>query len=208
MGGSARIAPVLVASLLVLGGCAGAPTTPTGSPTASGPVDSSATPAVPAPTSTSPSASPSPGGLTLGPTGYGALLLGMTKAQARATGLVTGVKGTKGVCGGRPPDGHLAGAAYRNQSDLSGKLFFSYTTNKLVMIGAMSGVSTPEGIGLGSSAAKVSAAYPSWRPNLPNTPGVDFVSVPGNRAASYRIFVLNGHVTDLVLLSHDQDCAG
>ncbi|MFT4110118.1 hypothetical protein [Propionicimonas sp.] len=163
------------------------------------------------PTSPPPSATPTPSTSTsappaLGPKGYGTLTLRMTKAKARATGLATGITGRKGSCGASS-DGRLVGAQPRDTDDLAGKLFFSENTGTLVIIGAMPGLATPEGIQLGSSTAQVKAAYPKWNGDKKGMNGVGYVLAPGSRTSYYRIAVLDGGVTELTLQDVDQDCA-
>jgi hypothetical protein len=142
----------------------------------------------------------------LGPSGVGTLSLGLAKAEASATGIVTGVSGTAGTCG-QSGDGRLIASQPASAEDLDGKLFFSVNTGKLVMISANSTIVTPEGIHLGSSPAQVKKAYPSWKGDESANQGLGFVTVPGNNRAIYRIYVDGVHVTELSLQSVDQDCA-
>jgi hypothetical protein len=159
----------------------------------------------PAATTASPaSALPPP---NLGPEGYGALKLGMTKAQARATGLVTGLgAGDAGECGG-PGDGRLHGGDPADRDSLPGWLAFSSRSNRLVAIYAIPGVRTPEGIGLGSTYDELHAAYPAWEAIGPDpTNGRRGVDVRGNPDAHYRIVVRDHKVRQLSLDSDEQDC--
>ncbi|MCA0296160.1 MAG: hypothetical protein LCH96_12815 [Actinobacteria bacterium] len=167
----------------------------------------SASPSAPA-SSASPSASPTsstPETPTLGPKGFGTLALGVTKRQAVATGLVAGVTGSAGTCG-ESKDGRLVGADPVDNDDLAGKLFFSVNTGRLVIIGAMPGVATPEGVALGSTTAEVRAAYPSWKGYRKDNYGVGYVKAPGNAKAYYRIYVHDDEVIELTIQSLDQDC--
>jgi hypothetical protein len=165
-------------------------------------------PATPAATivSQSPSTAPT---LVLGPSGYGALKLGMTRAEAVATGLTTGTEASgKGTCGGQG-DGLLKGApAPAGPANTAGQLFFSEAWN-LVAIYAFPGVKTPEGIGLGSTYEQMRAAYPDWNP-VPAadsaTDGRGGVKVPGNGDAHYRIVVNGAKVVELSLDANNQDC--
>jgi hypothetical protein len=141
----------------------------------------------------------------LGPTGVGSLVLGMTKAEALRTGLVTGISGTKGMCGD-DSDGRLANAMPLNEYDMDGKLFFSAYTNKLILIGATSGLATPEGIQLGSSLNEVVRAYPTWEGDEEPTNGIGYVPVADSPQAVYRIWVSDGMVTELGLQDINQDC--
>jgi hypothetical protein len=163
----------------------------------------------PSPT-TSASATASPAKTTkptkLGPAGVGDLTLGMSKAEASATGIVTGVSGTAGVCG-QTGDGRLTASQPAGDEDLDGKQFFSANTGKLVIISANSTLTTPEGIHLGSAPAQVKKAYPTWKGDAGANEGLGYVKVPGNAQASYRIYLDSGHVTELSLQAADQDCA-
>jgi hypothetical protein len=189
------ISPIVgVVVAVTVSGCA--PAAPAASPTA-------------APPTVAPSSSPTPSATVfLGATGYGALTLGMTKQQALATGLTAGISGTKGTCGDHS-DGMLAGAPTPTDA-VVGTLFFSEKTNELVAIYAFGSITTPEGIGLGSTLAQLKAAYPSWsgEPDAQGTgedEGRGYVEVAGGKA-SYRIAVIDGKVVELSLDSVDQDC--
>jgi hypothetical protein len=130
----------------------------------------------------------------------------MTRAKARATGLTTGIttSGT-GTCGG-PGDGYLAASPTPSNVAVVGRLFFSASTGRLVAIYAIPDVMTPQGIGLGSSYARLHAAYPTWQGIGPDsTSGRGSVAVPGNPHAHYRI-VVQTTVAELSLDSDAQDC--
>lgn len=191
---------LLGAMLVALAGCGSgsqpAPTTPVAE---SPPIATSPAPQT-APGTTSATA---PEAATLGPDGVGALKLGMSKAEAEASGLVTGVvAGSDGTCGG-PEDGSLKGGASPDGDDIAGRLFFSATTGKLVAIYAHAGIATPEGIGLGSTQAELVAAHSDWQ-QLDSEPG--WVAVPDNPQAHYRISIVDDRVFELSLDSNDQDC--
>jgi hypothetical protein len=204
-----RISSVILAALVAggLAACSGG--TPVASPTtpaASVPATSSSGPTT-GPT-TGPTYPPAPP--HLGPAGYGALQLSMTRAAASGTGLTTSTMASgTGACGGAD-DGYLTGAPAPDPSGivLDGRLFFSASTGKLVAIYAFTGVSTPEGIGLGSSYAQVHAAYPTWHSISEEDPtnGRGGVPVPGNPQAHFRIVILGGHVVQLSLDANNQDC--
>lgn len=160
--------------------------------------------------STSPSSSTSPGGdLALGPYGVGDdLKLGVTKAQIigislMRTGLLNGVStDKKGYCGG-DGDGWL-GRTEPAEDDLTGRLFFSTTTGKLVAIYAYPDLATPEGIKLGSTLKQVKAAYSNWE--YFEEEGRGYAGVSGNSKATYRIGIVDDKVSELSLDSADQDC--
>ncbi len=164
-------------------------------------------PPVPPNATPSPTASPSVPQPALGPHGYGALLLGMTKAQAQRTGLTVGLTTTtRGACGG-PEDGSLFVPSGADDTGVAGRLFFSATSDRLVAIYAAAGVTTPQGVGLGSTVDTLVAAYPGWEPQEPGPrEGRGSVVVPGNPEAHYRISVKDGRVVELSLDSNQQDC--
>lgn len=200
----AKTAPVVISLVLVAGLSACGVQSPgaTTSPQPSAAVTVS--PAVSPSAATSTASTPTPAVHKLGPTGVGALLLGMTKTEAIATGLTTGVQGTEGSCG-QASDGRLAGARPASADDPDGTLFFSVTSGKLVIISATTGVLTPEGIHLGSTASEVKKAYPKWSGGAVDS--LDYVKVPKNPKAYYRIYVDDDQVLELTLLAADQDCA-
>jgi hypothetical protein len=179
-------------------------------------VDSQAPPTVssaPPPATTAPPATPSPSAapsFRLGPDGFGGLRLGMTKAQARATGLVTGLSADDaGACGG-PGDGHLVGADPSGDHTLHGRLFFSSRSNRLVAMYAFPGVTTVEGLALGDTYDQVRAAYPDWESmsglGENQTNGRGWADVPGNPEAHFRISIADGVVLQLSLDLDRQDC--
>jgi len=196
-----RVRPTLsIAGLLVMAttvaGCAAA--TPTSSPAASATASAEVS-------ATTPSASA--GVLAkLGPNGVGALSLGISKTDATATGIVTGVTGTTGSCG-QVSDGRLIDSLPASDEDVDGRLYFSTNTGKLVMIAANAAVTTPQGIHLGSTPAQVKKAYPSWKGDEGASQGLGYVKVPNNAQAVFRIYIDRGHVTELTLQAADQDCA-
>jgi len=143
----------------------------------------------------------------LGSDGLGDLKLGMTKAQAIATGLTTNIVGSDGGCGSAD-DGYLKAAATdpHGTPDLAGWLVFSHTSNRLVAIYAYPGVKTPAGIGLGSDYDDLHQAYPSWQPiGADQVNGRGGVTIPANPNAHYRIVVAQHKVVQLSL-DGQQDC--
>ncbi len=184
-----------------------------GQPTTAPPVSVTTPPAAPSPTPTStptPPPPPAPAVPTLGPAGFGALHLGMTKVEAVGTGLTTGTTTAgKGACGGTG-DGYLRGTPNPGGADdLAGRLFFSAQTGRLVAMYAFAGVKTPQGLELGSTHGELIAAYSDWDP-LPvpgsATDGRGGAAVPGNPDAHYRIVVSKNKVIQLSLDSNSQDC--
>jgi hypothetical protein len=201
---------VLVLAALLAGGLAActkdaqSTAPPVSTPQATTPAPTTAPATVPPPDNSPPAPPAEPP--HLGPTGYGAVRLGMTRAQAAATGLTAGTsKDLHGACGG-PGDGRLRGAADPDGPSLEGRLFFSAMTGRLVAIYSVRGATTPEGVGLGSSYDKLHKAYPSWRGFGDEKNGRGGAPVKGNSNAHYRIVVQNSRVLQLSLDSSDQDC--
>lgn len=159
----------------------------------------------PAPTAVSSPSDSANASATLGPDGYGALKLGMTMAEANATGLVENVTvDANGGCGS-DTDGWLKGAPTPSAEEDTARLYFSTNTNKLTAIYAYSSIATPEGITIGSSIDEVLAAYPDWQGEDEGT-GIGFAAVPGNDQARYRINIDSESVIALSVESLDQDC--
>lgn len=197
-----RVTSTVLVGLLAtgVGGCA--PSVQTTGAASSTPSGAWSTVAV------SPTTSPTEALPPLGPQGYGALRLGMTKAQAQETGMTAGLTTTtKGTCGG-PEDGSLSGVTPSpDDTDVAGRLFFSATTDRLVAIYAAAGVATPQGIRLGTPVDTLVAAFPEWEAQEPGPiDGRGWVDAPGNPEAHYRIVVKDGQVVELSLDSNQQDC--
>lgn len=180
--------------------------TPTAGQSATSTTATASTPA-PSTTSSAPTASTKPSApapanvLVLGPTGYGALKLNQSPAQAEATKLITPLSGGTGC----DQYAHLLGSPATKADDIPGRLFFSAKYG-LVAIYAFPGVKTPEGVQLGTTYARLRQAYPSWKSVDDSSEGRGYVPVPGNSNAVYRIIVHNGKVTELNLQHRQQDC--
>lgn len=120
---------------------------------------------------TAPSGTPAGRPLTLGPAGYGAVKLGMTLEQAQATGQIE-------ATGKEPPCMPLdlkqspGGRAYA---------LISPNTDTIAVIFAVKGMSTPEGITLGTPFPQAEKAYPGME-HGPNGSGAD---VPGHDETYY-----------------------
>jgi hypothetical protein len=165
--------------------------TPTPGATASASITASATPtgaATGSPTATEP---------VLGPDGFGTLKLGMTRAQAEATGVADPFKS-------RPEGGtcrwysHLRGASGDN-----GTVIISETLGVAAIVG-YPGVRTPEGISIGSSLAEIGKAFPAWKMNADL--GRGYATAPGNPKAVYRIEINDGRADSLTLQLVNQNC--
>ncbi|WP_327002963.1 hypothetical protein OHA72_49065 [Dactylosporangium sp. NBC_01737] len=170
-------------------GSAAAPTTSA--------VTSAATSAAPSTTAAA-SAGPSTGATatpTLGPLGYGALRLGMTKEQALATGLVTAFD--ESGC----PQAHVKGLR-----EGQGWVVLSPRLG-IAAIQAWPTLATAEGVRAGMSAVEVRRIYPNMDTadgDLAN--GRHYPKVPGNDKAVYRIATHDGKVSDVTLQLARQDC--
>ena len=157
------------------------------SPTTTAPASPSAqTPSSPAATKTSAPATK----LVLGPLGYGAIRLGMTKEQVLATGMVTAFEAGPGCA-----TAEVRGAPKGGWVMLSPKL-------GVTAIDAWDGLETKEGIRIGTSSAEMRRTYPTWS----EFEGRGYAKVPGNDKAVYRIAVLNNKVTEVTLQLVNQDC--
>ncbi|WP_343949016.1 hypothetical protein [Nonomuraea longicatena] len=73
----------------------------------------------------------------------------------------------------------------------------------VAMIVAHAGMKTPQGIGLGSSKARLKAAYPGLRKGPGGYPVAD---VPGNNKAFYVFYAPKIEVTGMSLVLTKQDC--
>jgi hypothetical protein len=204
--------PVLVAA-----GCASqvpradgpaAPITPSpvGSafPTTAAPATTRSSPTS-SPSSSSPSPSKTPATHStptiLGHDGFGALKLGMSSKKAQATGLITPWTGTAAA-------GCSLYSRLKGSSGDRGRVYFSGSTG-VEIIDAYPGISTPEGIHIGSTKAQVFRAYPDWtnaQDQDPKADGIGGADVPGNSKAFYRIWIKNGKVIELTLQLGTENC--
>ncbi|GGN74263.1 hypothetical protein GCM10010112_44220 [Actinoplanes lobatus] len=164
-------------------------------------------------TAASPSASKSSApakaaALVLGPDGLGALELGMTRAEALATGKVVKQSAStlaewQEVNEGCVPEFRLKGS----QSE-SGWVWYQ-GIDGLAAIPAPKGVATPEGIKVGSTLDDVRRAYPKAVDEqfLEDT-GRVMAKAPGNRQTVYRIQIDGDSrkVTSLTLQLTFQEC--
>ncbi|MFE9689871.1 hypothetical protein [Micromonospora sp. NPDC005806] len=140
--------------------------------------------------------------LVLGPDGFGALKLGMSKKKAEVTGMISDFANPNPqVSTGCP-----ARAEFKGDGDTA--VWWS-TRLGVAAIVPPTDIKTAEGIGVGSSRASVVDAYPTWR-GIDGTPhndeGRGLVPVPGNPDAVYRIEVQNGKVRSITLQLAHQDC--
>ncbi|MFF4615501.1 hypothetical protein [Nonomuraea jabiensis] len=134
---------------------------------------------------------------TLGPFGYGDLRLGMTEAQARATGRI--VRKTIDV----PTKCSTYDLKERRYSGNRAGMYISQKQGVVTISAPGRGVRTPQGIGIGSTPAQVKAAYPNLKQD---TLYGTFATVPGNPKASYVFLMSKRAVLGVTLVLTAQDC--
>ena len=140
----------------------------------------------------------------LGPDGLGALKLGMSRAQAEATGLVGPFRNEPNS------DRCLWRSALTGAPAGKGIVLHSETLG-VATIDAYEGVRTPEGIAIGSSFAAVQSAYPDAEPMFPDFEssghnGRVYTWARGSSQAVYRISFIDATVVQLTLQYANQDC--
>jgi hypothetical protein len=194
------VAAALVATL-ALTACAASPehmsgdAAPAGAAATSPSTTPSATPSTaPSTPSAAPSSTASKEPVRLGPLGYGALRLGMTKEQALATGLLTPFVDSEG-CDGAPIK---AGG---------GQALLSPTLG-IAAIQAGAKVATPEGVQIGTSLSALRRAYPGWKSATGDgdEDARGYAAVPGNSKAQYRIETRSSKVSSVTLQLVAQNC--
>ena len=206
-------AAAIVAGLLLLTACQPTHQSGDAAPAGSGypqPDTSTSVAASPSPTVASPTgaASTTTAGGThtsnptvLGPNGFGALKLGMSRRQAEATGLVSDVD--------PKADSGCQTTALRAGSPVSGTVYFDGASGVVAIDARGGGVKTPEGLHVGSPGSDVSRIYPKWR-SLTD-PGANdgrgYVLAPNsNDKAEYNISIGNAKVTQVMLQTHPHHC--
>ena len=125
----------------------------------------------------------------------------MTSKQATATGLIVAWRGT-------PKAGCSLYSNLKGGGSDHGNVMYSGDTG-VEVIDALPGVSTPEGIHIGSTKAQMLKAYPDWvNAELPDrhAAGRGGAGVPGNSKASYRIQTAKGKVIELTLQYNNENC--
>jgi hypothetical protein len=203
---------IITACLALTAGCGssthklGGDAAPAGGPSAS--ASPSWTPSQPATTTptTGGTVNAPPAPTVLGPTGFGALKLGMTEQQAEATGTIKPFKTVQlsDVC---TKSSNLDGAPSGQGTVLLNKNL------GVAIIAAYPGVRTHEGLKIGDSLATAQRIYPNadvpWsalgQPNRAINHAL--VQVPGNSKAYYRIGISDaGKVDGIALQLMDQGC--
>ncbi|GAA0939587.1 hypothetical protein [Nonomuraea longicatena] len=134
---------------------------------------------------------------SFGPHGYGAVKLGMTAKQAKATGKITHKLGdSASPCTGWDLKTHPTG------KDSVG-LYLSKRRGVAVVFAAR-GMKTREGIGLGATMTQIKKAYPNVTSPADTNPRV---AVPGNSRAYYEFMLdAQGRLQEMALGLKTQDC--
>jgi hypothetical protein len=213
-----RTVLLLVPTVLLAAGCThvvhadgpAAPVTPSPAATTTRPAPTTAPTTKPTKSAPTKTASPTHTATVLGPSGLGALKLGMNSDAAQATGLITGWKGvdphvveTPG-CGLRSHLKDARGVGVGNDG-----IVLAGSDNGVQVIDAYPGIHTPEGLRIGSTEAELFRTYPNWKNAADENPRADgrgLVAVPGNSAARYRIVKSKGKVVELTLQLRNQVC--
>lgn len=203
-----RTIPVLTATLglAILAACAADPpqaggtATPTGVPSASpaGVPSASPTAAPSAKPPAPPRATRSPAPLVLGPTALGKLEIGMSAAEANATGMIAPLLP-------RDPTGCAAAELLPRGSEHT----VTYSSRRgVISIPAWGRMSTPEGIRVGSTQAQVRQAYDDFRMHAADAPasGRGFAGFDDGNNAHYRFSIDNRRVVELWIEHDEQDC--
>lgn len=162
-------------------------------------------PADATPVAASTGTDPAAGSLELTPKGYGALELGMTAAEAEATGIAQHVRPPAAPgCGTFDLGAHRA-----DQTD-----GYVSPTYGVVAIFARGTIATPEGIRLGSTLGQVKATYPTghlddngyWvvRPPAYDDRHYEFGAQPDGTISVEP----EDTISEMALVSDDQDCFG
>ncbi|MBB4675079.1 hypothetical protein [Crossiella cryophila] len=135
----------------------------------------------------------------IGPTGYGALRLGMTKEQAEATGLIKPNAKAES-------DSGCLGYDYAGKAKPAG--FYTVVISKtkgVVRIHGRGDERTPEGIGVGAPVSDFDKVYTDSG-TTHGAVGERVVAAPGNAAANYWFIMRNNAVSEIRLELKEQDC--
>ncbi|MFI9381382.1 hypothetical protein [Kutzneria sp. NPDC052558] len=132
----------------------------------------------------------------LGPDGYGPIKVGMSVAQAKATGKVGSPVGGTDLCRGY------------NWAYSAGPVLIMSTRYGVYSVpGTAPGAHTPEGVKVGSTEDEVRAAYPDAVSGPHNSVIQYTVPTKENPANQYVFGVRDGHVVGMAVQSVDaHDC--
>lgn len=161
-----------------------------------------AAPSQSAATQASPGASPA--ALVLGPTSLGPIKLRQSLDDALRTGLIS-VEASADPSGCERALFKASGAGENGGRVWADKL-------GVASIVAYPGISTPEGVHIGTSFQDMKKAYPTWKDVTGQTDAEaqkaarGLVPVPGNAEAVYRIAISDGVVSSVSLQSTNQHC--
>lgn len=131
--------------------------------------------------------------LSIGPTGFGSLVLGMSEADLANTNST------------RPmvvAESNASCVSYR-LADVPATLTVSKRYG-LVSIAVTEAAQTPERMSIGSPEAAVRSTYRA----AASAPGTFSAIAPGNSAALYQFRFTDGKVSEIALVSRKQDCPG
>jgi hypothetical protein len=136
---------------------------------------------------------------TIGPSGYAGLRLGMTTAQAEATGLM--------VPNAEPePAPGCTGYDYKGSPNPAGDYSVVVSdTDGVVLIAGRADAVTPEGLAVGAPEAEMKRLYPT-QAGSHGTAGEWVTAVPQNPNARYWIIVRNAVVAEIRIELAAQSC--
>lgn len=138
----------------------------------------------------------------LGPDGLGSVKLGQSYDDALQTGVMSPLPDINGP-------GVCKRARFKEAGDDARAGVVWFHELRVISIGGYAGISTPEGVRIGTSLEDLKKAYPAWRDmdGRPNDEkGRSDVLVPGNAQAAYRITISNGVVDSVTLESVERAC--
>ncbi|WP_086820316.1 hypothetical protein [Allokutzneria sp. NRRL B-24872] len=136
-------------------------------------------------------------GNVLGPDGFGPIKVGMSLADALATGKV-----------GEPVGGNELCRGYKWAYSPGPVLTISKAHGVYSIPGTAPGTRTPEGVGLGSTAAEVKKAYPKAVDGWQNGVAIITTATPQNPANRYLFGTKEGKVVGFALQAvNARDCA-
>jgi hypothetical protein len=135
----------------------------------------------------------------IGPSGYAGLALGMTTAQAEATGLLVPNAQPRSSKGCRGYDYKGAPNQPNHYAVLISETF------GLVRVAGRADAVTPEGLAVGAAESDLKRLYPT-QSAAHGAVGEWVTAVPRNTAAQYWIIVRNNAVSEIRIELKQQDC--